>query len=82
MTNPSKNYEVELAILKEGQMQNGKEHLEIKELLCELKNEFKEFKLGADKRYAPIWVATLMYFLIAGCALYVLQAILKSIGVE
>ena len=70
--------ENEVKNLKES---NNAEHGEIKAILCEFKTEFKEWKTEADKRYAPKWVATLLYGLIMAGLVYILQAILKSIGV-
>jgi len=74
--------EIDIAVLKEQALNNIKDHKEIKELICELKQDFKEFKVDADNRYAPKWVATLVYALVAGAGLYILQSILRTVGLE
>ena len=77
-----KNEDVRVALLEQAMEQNRNDHQEIKSLICELKNDFKEFKLEADKRYAPKIVATILYTVIAGVALYIVQSILRSVGLE
>ena len=72
-----KNEDVRVALLEQAMEQNKNDHREIKDLICELKEDIK----GLDNKYAPKWVATFIYALIAGGALYILQAILKNLGV-
>ncbi len=55
---------IEIAVIKEQLMQNSKDHLEIKELICELKTEFKDFEKNCDNRYAPRWVVWFAQILI------------------
>lgn len=78
----TKSENTKIALLEQSMEQNTHDHLEIKNLICELKTDFKDFKKSADERYAPRWVATFMYGLIVAGALYILQAVLRSIGVK
>ena len=52
------------------------------EKLDSLIERFDKFVEKADERYAPKWVATLVYALIAGAGLYILQSILRTVGIE
>lgn len=71
-----------VALLEQNMEQNKNDHLEIKELICELKKDFKAFKSDADQRYAPKWVATLVYGLVGGVGLFIIQSLLKSAGLQ
>lgn len=53
----SESQEVQIAILKEQQVQNTKEHEEIKKMI-------QDFIESADKKFAPAWVGTFVYALI------------------
>lgn len=51
---------------------NVAEHQEIKTIIS-------DFIKQADKRYAPFWIATLIYFIIGGMLLYIAQQILDHL---
>jgi len=51
----------EMSMIKE---QNDKDHAEIKNMLCELKQDLKDFKVDCDGRYAPKWIANFVYAII------------------
>jgi len=76
---------VQLAVIqKEVQMyqeQNTKEHKDIMRAIYEIKGDVKGWRKDSDERYAPKWIATLVYFLLAGGCLYIIQAILNTIMV-
>lgn len=73
----------ELKIKEEGRLVRIEEKQDsMTKELAELRKDIKEFINKADTKYAPRWVANLVYGLLAAGAIWILQAILKSIGIK
>lgn len=47
--------------------------------VAEIKQTIKDFIKEADQKYAPKWVATLVYFLSGGTLLYLIQKVIDNI---
>ncbi len=62
--------------------QNTKEHSEIKSMIFELRNEFRDFIDGADDKYASKTVEKVVYGLIGTILTAIVLYALKSAGIN
>ena len=75
----NKNGRVTIARLQEQMKENFRDHKEIKQLVCDVKKDLKEFINSADQRYASKWTEKAIWIFIGGAIgliYYILQKII------
>lgn len=70
------NNEIAIAVLRENQVQNQKDHDFIRAEINEIKESLNCFIKSADEKYAPRWVANIVYAVVVAIIIFLGQQVI------